>query len=55
MASFSIAYPLGYGLGAFITGSAVDIFGFAPTYLLLALLGTSGLVLTIVNWSELKS
>lgn len=55
MASFSVAYPLGYGLGAFITGSAVDALGFAPTYLLLALLGTFGLVLTIVNWPELKS
>jgi predicted MFS family arabinose efflux permease len=55
MASFSVAYPLGYGLGAFITGSAVNALGFAPTYLLLALLGTFGLILTIVNWPELKS
>lgn len=53
MASFSIAYPLGYGLGAFITGSAIDMLGYSWTYLLLAALGCSGLVLTMFNWRTL--
>ena len=54
MASFSIAYPLGYGVGAFITGSAVDMIGYAWTYVLLAVLGSSGLALTILNWRKLE-
>jgi len=54
MASFSIAYPLGYGVGAFITGSAVEIIGYSWTYQLLAALGLSGLVLTLINWSDLQ-
>ncbi len=54
MASFSIAYPLGYGVGAFITGSAVDMVGYAWTYVLLAVLGSSGLALTILNWRKLE-
>jgi MFS family permease len=54
MASFSIAYPLGYGVGAVITGSAVEMIGYSWTYLLLAALGLSGLVLTLTNWSDLQ-
>ena len=54
MASFSMAYPLGYGLGAFITGSAIDVIGYSSTYLLLAALGAVGLLLTMVNWKFLK-
>jgi MFS family permease len=54
MASFSMAYPLGYGLGAFITGSAIDMIGYSWTYLLLAVLGGAGLVLTMINWKSLK-
>ena len=54
MASFSMAYPLGYGLGAFITGSAIDVIGYSSTYLLLAVLGAVGLLLTMVNWKFLK-
>ena len=54
MASFSMAYPLGYGRGALITGSAIDILGYSWTYLLLAALGGSGLLLTLIHWSELQ-
>ena len=54
MASFSIAYPLGYGVGAFITGSAVDLVGYTWTYILLAVLGSSGLAVTILNWRNLE-
>ena len=54
MASFSMAYPLGYGLGAFITGSAIDMIGYSWTYLLLAVLGGAGLLLTMLNWKTLR-
>ncbi len=54
MASFSIAYPLGYGVGAVITGTAVEMIGYSWTYLFLAALGLSGLVLTLTNWSDLR-
>ena len=54
MASFSMAYPLGYGLGAFITGSAIDVIGYSSTYLLLVVLGAVGLLLTMINWKFLK-
>jgi predicted MFS family arabinose efflux permease len=54
MASFSMAYPLGYGLGALITGSAIDMIGYSWTYLLLAVLGGAGLLLTLIHWSELQ-
>lgn len=54
MASFSIAYPLGYGVGAFITGTSVDMIGYTWTYVLLALLGSSGLALTFINWRDLE-
>ena len=54
MASFSMAYPLGYGLGAFITGRAIDVIGYSSTYLLLAVLGAVGLLLTMINWKFLK-
>ena len=54
MASFSIAYPLGYGVGAVITGTAVEMIGYSWTYLFLAALGLSGLMLTLTNWSDLR-
>lgn len=54
MATFSVAYPLGYGIGALITGWAVEWMGYSWTYLLLAVLGGSGLGVTLLNWRELK-
>lgn len=54
MATFSVAYPLGYGIGALITGWAVEWIGYSWTYLFLAVLGSSGLVLTLTNWQELE-
>ncbi|MBM4299787.1 MAG: MFS transporter, partial [Deltaproteobacteria bacterium] len=52
MATFSVAYPLGYGIGAFITGWSVEQFGYSWTYLFLAFLGSSGLFLTLAHWKE---
>ncbi|MBM4262307.1 MAG: MFS transporter [Deltaproteobacteria bacterium] len=54
MATFSVAYPLGYGIGALITGWAVEVLGYSWTYLFLAVLGSSGLLVTAMNWKELE-
>ena len=54
MATFSVAFPLSAGVGALLTGSAVEIVGYFWMFLIIAGLGTSGLVLTLTNWSSLK-
>jgi MFS family permease len=54
MATFSVAYPLGYGIGALITGWSVEVLGYSWTYLLLAVLGSSGLLLTLINWKNFE-
>jgi MFS family permease len=54
MATFSVAYPLGYGIGALITGWSVELWGYSWTYLLLAILGSSGLLLTLINWKNFE-
>lgn len=54
LASFSIAYPLSYGLGSFLTGSAVELSGYIWTFLLLAAFSTLGPFLVFANWSKLK-
>jgi MFS family permease len=54
MASFSIAYPLSYGVGGFLAGSAVDLVGYFWMYLIMAGLGAVGLLVTFANWRGLK-
>jgi MFS family permease len=54
MASFSIAYPLSYGVGGFLAGAAVDMVGYFWMYLLMAALGAFGLVVTFANWRSLR-
>ncbi|MBI3000640.1 MAG: MFS transporter [Deltaproteobacteria bacterium] len=54
MATFSVAFPLSAGVGALLTGSAVEIVGYFWMFLIIAGLGASGLVLTLTNWSSLK-
>jgi hypothetical protein len=54
MATFSVAFPLSTGLGALLTGSAVELAGYFWMFLILAGLGASGLALTLANWSSLK-
>ena len=53
MASFSIAYPLSYGVGGLFAGAAVDLFGFTWMYLIMAGLSTLGLLVTLANWSKI--
>jgi MFS family permease len=54
MASFSIAYPLSYGVGGFLAGTAVDMVGYFWMYLMMAALGTVGLLVTFANWRKLR-
>jgi hypothetical protein len=54
MATFSVAFPLSAGVGALLTGSAVEIAGYFWMFLIMAGLGASGLVLTLTNWPSLK-
>jgi MFS family permease len=54
MASFSIAYPLSYGVGGFLAGSAVDMVGYVWMYLMMAGLGVVGLFVTFANWRSLR-
>jgi MFS family permease len=54
MATFSVAYPLSYGVGSLITGSAVSLVGYSWMYLIMAGLGAVGLMVTFVNWPKLK-
>jgi MFS family permease len=54
MASFSIAYPLAAGVGALLTGSAVEVAGYFWMYLMAAGLGAAGFLATITSWSSLK-
>jgi MFS family permease len=53
MASFSIAYPLSYGVGGLFAGGAVDLFGFTWMYLIMAALSILGLFVTVANWSKI--
>lgn len=43
MATFSVAYPLSYGVGSLITGSAIDVAGYVGMFLLLAAMQLAGL------------
>ncbi|HEX9786601.1 MAG TPA: MFS transporter [Candidatus Binatia bacterium] len=55
MATFSVAYPLSYGVGSLITGSAVEIAGYVGMFLILAALQAGGLIFTLVNSAKLKN
>lgn len=54
MATFSVAYPLSYGVGSLVTGSAVEIAGYAGMFVFLAALQAAGLVFAIANSAKLK-
>jgi len=55
MATFSVAYPLSYGVGSLITGSAVEIAGYAGMFLVLAAVQALGLVFALINAANLRS
>ncbi len=47
MATFSIAYPLSYGVGSIITGAAIDLAGYTGMFLLLAAIQAAGLAFIV--------
>ena len=53
MATFSVAYPLSYGIGSLITGSAVGIAGYAGMYLILAAVEAAGLWFAVARRSNM--
>jgi predicted MFS family arabinose efflux permease len=55
MATFSVAYPLSYGVGSLIIGSAVEIAGYTGMFLILTALQAAGLVFALVNAPKLTS
>lgn len=55
MATFSVAYPLSYGVGSLITGSAVEIAGYTGMFLLLAAVQALGLFFALINAPNLRS
>jgi MFS family permease len=54
MASFSVAYPLSAGVGALLTGGAVEIAGYSWMYFMAAALAAAGLLIMLINWPSLK-
>jgi MFS family permease len=54
MATFSVAYPLSYGVGSLLIGSAVEILGYIGMFLFASALGALGLALALVNAAKLK-
>jgi MFS family permease len=55
MATFSVAYPLSYGVASLLTGSAVEIAGYIAMFLMVAGLEALGLVVVGTHWSGLKT
>jgi MFS family permease len=54
MAAFSVAYPLSYGVGSLLIGSAVEILGYIGMFLFAAALAALGLAFAWLNAAKLK-
>ena len=54
MATFSVAYPLSYGVGSMITGSAVDVAGYAAMFYMMAAVQAAGLFFALFRASALR-
>jgi MFS family permease len=55
MATFSVAYPLSYGVGSLITGSAVEVAGYTGMFLLWVAVQALGLVFALFNGANLRA
>jgi MFS family permease len=55
MATFSVAYPLSYGLGSLFAGGAVEIAGYVGMFLMLAALEAAGLLFGIARAQKIDS
>jgi predicted MFS family arabinose efflux permease len=54
MATFSLAYPLAYGVGSLFTGAVVNAAGYIPMFLSLAFLQMAGLLFASAQRGALK-
>lgn len=54
MATFSVAYPLSYGIGSLVTGSAVEILGYIGMFVFVAAVAALGLVFALLNAAKLR-
>ncbi len=54
MASFSVAYPLSYGVGSLIVGSAVEAAGYAGMFYIMAAVQALGLIFAVLNAAKLR-
>jgi MFS family permease len=55
MATFSVAYPLSYGVGSLITGSIAELAGYVGMFLILATVEAAGFIFVHMNRQGLKS
>ena len=55
MATFSVAYPLSYGVGSLLTGAAIDVAGYVGMFLILAIVQAAGLVFAQANAPKVQS
>jgi predicted MFS family arabinose efflux permease len=54
MATFSVAYPLSYGVGSVIIGSAVQAAGYAGMFYLMAGVQMAGLIFAALKSAALR-
>ncbi len=54
VATYSMAYPLGAGIGSLLTGAAIQLVGYYWMFLFVAALNIPCLIVTFKNWSSLK-
>jgi len=54
MATFSVAYPLSYGVGSLITGSAVQAAGYAGMFYIMAAVQLLGLIFAVLKAADLR-
>jgi MFS family permease len=54
MASFSVAYPLSYGIGSLIVGSAVEAAGYAGMFYIMAAIQALGLIFVVTKADRLR-
>ena len=55
MATFSIAYPLSYGVGSLLTGSAVEFAGYTGMFFVLCAVQAAGLIFVLLNAAKLRA
>jgi len=55
MATFSIAYPLSYGIGSLLTGSAVEFAGYTGMFFILTAVQALGLIFVLINAANLRA